>query len=573
MLDCPDQRDARRFCWQPHRGFATSIGMRSKPGLVAIALIAAGTFAPGVAVAQVASQREAADSAATDWQITHSLVGQLRRKREYANARQEISRFLMHYPKDAAAYDALAWLCLEQCDAADRASFPDRTVRLAKSVDPVLGALIADVQEMSVGRSRVAFHLRARRYKPPPELAEASDAAREAHNLDPEQFPRQIVEAFIAAFVGDFPAALRLIDEIPGKVAATPRATLVRAIALSGSSPFDQSLQLAKSVMHDPDCGLLARDVAISCLGSMKRHAEALPIIEGALAIVPDDAEFLAMRSAVRGPGEASQALRELSRAIESERENPVNWVNRAYDHIRRNNDRDAALADLNEAIALKPDSMIPSLFRSGILLERHQYEEALADLNDAIRINPYINHSFRRRARALENLGQPEQSRRDLARARWLERLYRLVFVTVVRPNEPRPWQAVARYTREAEEWDFTEIAVNEALKIDPEFAGAFYERAAMQLARGNLDEALTAAQQACSLEDQAIHQKLRGDVHFAREEWNEAIADYEATSTIGEQAILAYEARARIHREAGRIAESDGDLERAKSLRRLRE
>src|SRR5690606_14329404 len=64
-------------------------------------------------------------------------------------------------------------------------------------------------------------------------------------------------------------------------------------------------------------------------------------------------------------------------------------YATRGYHRYRCLNDIDAALADLNHAIALDPELIVAYDYRANIKVNQGDLNGALADLNRALSINP----------------------------------------------------------------------------------------------------------------------------------------------------------------------------------------
>jgi tetratricopeptide (TPR) repeat protein len=246
-------------------------------------------------------------------------------------------------------------------------------------------------------------------------------------------------------------------------------------------------------------------------------------------------------------------------------------WSLRGLRQLTILDDHDAALADFNRSIELKPSSFLPYFMRAEILLEKREFAAARADLDVAVGFNPYIDWSYRRRAEALDQLDEPRLADADLRRARWLSRLYELAYKAGIARTNATLWADVARHCRAGDDLVWASIAVDEALKLNPDSPEALRERAALRLGRGELDAALADADRAVEISDVGRNLEVRGDVHFARNDFGRAIADYEAGNIVTESAARAYEARARQHKLAGRTTQEKADRAASARIRKL--
>jgi hypothetical protein len=86
---------------------------------------------------------------------------------------------------------------------------------------------------------------------------------------------------------------------------------------------------------------------------------------------------------------------------------------------------QDAALADFERAIQIKPDYGYAYHLRGTIWMSRKQWERALADFERAIALQPGYVKPYRGRAKVLETLGRTEEARETLEFACVLDSAY----------------------------------------------------------------------------------------------------------------------------------------------------
>lgn len=545
---------------------AKSIHIRSGVlvGIMGLILSLVVVLAPG-------TQADEASGVQQKWQTAEAQVREACRSRRYGEAERQLSAFLEQHPHYPAALERQAWLLLEHLGHDQRRAFSDEPRSYPRRADPMRSLRVIDDDVTTAGRAAIVYQW-LRRHSPPAHVFDAARAAMaRAAELDSAHYRVELVEARIALFREEPHAAIRLLESLPQESLHSPRGRLTLAAATLDLGREDESLELAQGLLDEPDCELDARDLVYLLLAGRQQHARVVELLDESLRRFPGNADFLLARSGPRDQAESAAALREIGLSLQADPHSATRWVTSAYKKLRLDLPRQIVLADLNEAIALRPNSIIPYIFRGSLLVDEMKYAESLQDFDEAIRINPYVNRSFRGRAQVLETLGKLPEARRDLERARWLESIYVLAAGTENQTEAPRAWKSVARCAREAEDWVLDELAIGAAFEIDPEFDGAFYERAAMNLARGHLDEALSDINRALEIADDPVSQRLRGDVHCARQEWDAAIMDYEETRALGERVILAYESRAETRRNSARKAEAQADLDSAARIRAL--
>jgi lipoprotein NlpI len=83
--------------------------------------------------------------------------------------------------------------------------------------------------------------------------------------------------------------------------------------------------------------------------------------------------------------------------------------------------DENAALADFNQALEMRPD--IPGALngRGLIFLHRKQYQKAIQDFTNAIQVSPEFSFAYANRAHAEEAMGHKFAAEADLKKAKTL--------------------------------------------------------------------------------------------------------------------------------------------------------
>lgn len=120
------------------------------------------------------------------------------------------------------------------------------------------------------------------------------------------------------------------------------------------------------------------------------------------LQMRPKDPEaYLERGYAYSGLGEPDKALDDYNRAIRLDRKNPEAFMLRAWVTMR--DDGEAALKDLEQAVALDPKLAEAHYWHGNILYGFGEYDKAIADFDKALAIDPKYFHAADLRAAACQ--------------------------------------------------------------------------------------------------------------------------------------------------------------------------
>ncbi len=163
-------------------------------------------------------------------------------------------------------------------------------------------------------------------------------------------------------------------------------------------------------------------------------------------------------------------------------------YMQRAAAHFTGKADYDRAVADVTEAIKLRPADPAGHAFRGAIHLSFNEYEKAIADLSEAIRLAPADANALASRAFAYVQTGQDEKAIAD--------------YSEVVRLN---PADANALYDRggtyeKMKDFDKARADYEQAIKLQRDYAGEFPDTC---FATGASGERTLANWPACDAED----------------------------------------------------------------------
>lgn len=137
--------------------------------------------------------------------------------------------------------------------------------------------------------------------------------------------------------------------------------------------------------------------------------------------------------------------------------------------------DFEAAIDDYTEAIRLKPNHFDSLNNRAAVSNRLGRFKEAVTDLTKAIELRPRDAVLLCYRGRALRELGQNEAAMSDFRRA---------IEVDAV---SPRPWLLLGNLHLDAERAGEAEACFTRAIKLAPQSAEAWRDRAAARVALGD--------------------------------------------------------------------------------------
>jgi tetratricopeptide (TPR) repeat protein len=141
----------------------------------------------------------------------------------------------------------------------------------------------------------------------------------------------------------------------------------------------------------------------------------------------------------------------------------------------------DAAIADLTQAIRLKPDDVLSYIARAAAYDSKHQYGDAAADYSSAIHLNPRYPRSYASRYDDRIQLLQLDDAVADSTRI--ISRF----------PKEAELYVRRASAYRLQGKLDPAIADTNTALALDPDLASGFDERGLGFNAKGDFESALS--------------------------------------------------------------------------------
>jgi tetratricopeptide (TPR) repeat protein len=200
----------------------------------------------------------------------------------------------------------------------------------------------------------------------------------------------------------------------------------------------------------------------------------------------------------------------------------------------REKNEIDLAIADLSEAIRLKPSASAYNL-RSSLRKAKREFDKAIADANEAIRIDPGFALAYNYRGIAWRERKEYDKAIADYSEAIRLKPSWEVAFC-----NRGNAWL-------DKKEYDKAIADSNEAIRLDPKFGRAFGVRGDAWSAKKEYDKAIADYNEAIRLDPEpAMSFNNRGNVWRLKKDFDKAIADFNESIRLDPKLRLAFSNRA---------------------------
>ena len=255
--------------------------------------------------------------------------------------------------------------------------------------------------------------------------------------------------------------------------------------------------------------------------------------------------------------------------------------VEELYDQAFEHNtylDYEAAISKYNEAIQLKPDSILAYAARGRVFTLMNDESNAKKDIEKVIALFPILTAEvYLARAIAKNQLNDREGAIKDLTTA--LE----------INPNYARAYRARGIILKGIEDIDKATADFNEAIRVSPEYAEAYFQLGIMKSKTNNKQEAIDYFTKAISLKrsyaNAFIHRGFirseLGQIQRAIEDYSEAIRiqpcyaityirrgiGYQKLEKI-QEALTDFREASRLYQLQGKIDEYNDALKRIKEL-----
>jgi tetratricopeptide (TPR) repeat protein len=190
----------------------------------------------------------------------------------------------------------------------------------------------------------------------------------------------------------------------------TPTPNLRKASSPSNKPvPFHISSQSTDAALYE-SADLVRRSRK---LADQEGFSQALPLVEKALELYPDDSEAWATRCWILGNLERyREALESCNRALQLNPDSAWSWGRRGQILVALGQSQEALIA-LDKSLKIAPDDDWYLTWRGLALNKLERYQEALTSFEKALAINPAPNYSWGWYGKgiALEELGRKKEA------------------------------------------------------------------------------------------------------------------------------------------------------------------
>ncbi len=306
------------------------------------------------------------------------------------------------------------------------------------------------------------------------------------------------------------------------------------------------------------------------CL-SRGNTVDALADFNRAIEIDPKNARAHNNRGMARlTSGDIKKAIEDFNACIELDPTFVPAYNNRSF-ALAKSDRRQEALADLDKALELDPKAPGTYDNRGALLLDAQEYERALADFTRAIQLDAYNGNYYVHRRIALTNLKRFAQAQADTVRIDRLGQLSRLNQAVFRDRENPKAYIDRGNYFLDDNELDNALANFNRALEIDAKNATALTQRSRTWLRRGDVQKALADATASLEIERREETFGVRGDAYRKLQQYDKAIADYDAAQRIDQDVAETWTLYAQSLQQAGRTKQAEDALRHAADLKAL--
>ncbi|MCI0657726.1 MAG: tetratricopeptide repeat protein, partial [Acidobacteria bacterium] len=250
--------------------------------------------------------------------------------------------------------------------------------------------------------------------------------------------------------------------------------------------------------------------------GLVSTGAAQLKLFTDALELRPKWPMARLGRAMTRAPGDIYGALGDCSQVLRMCPEDPTARLVSGVLHVQAGQ-LDQGIADLNSALALKPDNVLGCYHLAEAKRRKGDLEGAIAAATKCIELNPQHANAYHSRGLTRMAKGDHEGAIADYSRAIALDPKFGTAYVS----------RATAR--QRLKDWDAAIADYSAAIQSSPNSSQIYYLRGFVRRAKGDLDGAIADMTRNIELEPKhvaAYH--LRAHAFAAQKKYAEAIADW---------------------------------------------
>lgn len=250
-----------------------------------------------------------------------------------------------------------------------------------------------------------------------------------------------------------------------------------------------------------------------------KNFNEALEVFNEAVNLTPDNAAAYAGRGSTYNElKQYGAAVDDLNKAVELGLNKEFVYNNRGVAYMDGFQMHEMAIDDYNRALALNPNYALAYYNRGNSRRSLNQYNEAISDYNRALELKPNYPEAHNNRGLAYNSLGMYEEAIADYTRS-----------IELNNPQLHLPYcnRGVSYSNLNNEERAIADY--NVAIKINPNYANAYYSRGLSYQNLNQYDAALADYTKAIELNpNYSEAYNNRGNIYFDLEQYETAIFDY---------------------------------------------
>jgi tetratricopeptide (TPR) repeat protein len=273
---------------------------------------------------------------------------------------------------------------------------------------------------------------------------------------------------------------------------------------------------------------------------------------------------------ALLASGEPKQAIEDFNICLNLDPNFLAAYVNRAFAYAKLDR-RKEAIADLDKAVQLDPKAAGAFDARGAVWIEAQEHEKAVADFTRAIAIDPSNASYYVHRRVALTSLKRYDEAQADAIKIDHLMQLSALNQAVFRDRSSPQPYIDRGNYFLRENQIDNALANFNRALELNAKSSVALTQRARAWLRHGEPQKAVNDATAALAIELREESYSVRGDAYRKLEQYDKAVADYDAAQRIDQDVADTWVLYAQALKQAGRAQDSADALRRVADLKSI--